>query len=33
MIYCKVVDFAEERGAWPWQIQFEKNTLSDWQAL
>lgn len=33
VILKQVVDFAEQTGVWPWQVQFEKNILSDWRAL
>jgi len=32
-ILRQVIDFAEATGMWPWQVQFEKNMLSDWRAL
>merc|ERR1711871_1335203 len=25
--------FAKQQNSWPWQIQFEKNALSEWRAL
>lgn len=33
VVLKQVVDFAEAHGLWPWQIQFEKNSLSDWRLL
>ncbi|CAE8588312.1 unnamed protein product, partial [Polarella glacialis] len=32
-ILRQVVDFGKLLGMWPWQVQFEKNSISDWRAL
>eukprot|EP00933_Yihiella_yeosuensis_P028669 TRINITY_DN22498_c0_g1_i1.p1 TRINITY_DN22498_c0_g1~~TRINITY_DN22498_c0_g1_i1.p1 ORF type:complete len:377 (-),score=47.18 TRINITY_DN22498_c0_g1_i1:181-1233(-) len=32
-ILRQVIDFGEKQGMWPGQVQFEKNSISDWQDL
>ncbi|CAE7830136.1 unnamed protein product [Symbiodinium microadriaticum] len=32
-ILRQVLELGRKRGLWPWQVQFEKNILSDWEML
>eukprot|EP00439_Symbiodinium_sp_Y106_P032598 s4558_g3.t3 len=32
-ILRQVLELGRNRGLWPWQVQFEKNILSDWEML